>query len=121
MSYLSLLPKILPLAIPVLEKIVGNSGHKQLVDMLKNNMPLVQGILGTVADNVEIKGMKTNNNMQLIGELMPVIEMLMKKIPDAENKIDEKDRLEKLEIQMNNVIDELVNLRKQVAEIVKKK
>ena len=114
MNYLSLLPAI----IPILRKIVGNSGHKQLVDMLDSNMPAIQSILGFVTENVQLKS--SSNNDQIIA-------LLLNKIPDAQNIIGnlnpntgnnnnnfDIDRVAKLEIEVQNMKELLLDIAKKV-------
>lgn len=87
----------IPLMIPVLRAIVGNSGHKQLVDMLDDNMPAIQSLAGIVSEKVQLK----NNNDR-------IIELLINKLPGS--PMADSEKLEKMQIEIDNLKDMVLNI-----------
>ena len=97
MNFLTLLPVLLPIIKPVLKNIVGNSGAKQLVDLL--DLPETQSALSGLASSVQFQ----NSNDR-------IIELLINKLPGT--PMAESDRLESLEIKVENLAEQVVKLLK---------
>lgn len=97
MNFLTLLPVLLPMIKPVLKNIVGNSGAKQLVDLL--DLPETQSALSSLASNVQFQ----NSNDR-------IIELLINKLPGI--PMAESERLEDLENKVENIAEQLLKLLK---------
>lgn len=97
LNFLTLLPVILPLVKPVLKNIVGDSGAKQLVDLLDS--PEINSALGAVASNVQFR---SDNDR--------IIELLINKLPGS--PISDSEKLESLEIKVENLAEQVLKLMK---------
>lgn len=95
LNFLTLLPVILPLIKPVLKNIVGDSGAKQLVDLLDS--PEINSAIGSIASNVQFR---SGNDR--------IIELLINKIPGS--PLADSEKLEKMQIEIDNLKDMVLNL-----------
>lgn len=108
---------ILPIAIPILRRIVGNSGHKQLVDMLDRNQGVISTVLSAI-DSKDAMRLVGDNQDAIVGLLQglggpktsdnDVIKLLIDKLPDS-NSSNVLDRL-------NNIEEELSILRSMIVK-----